>query len=286
MKTKTLPSKKSSPAIAVAGDESPHFEIPPQNGRLVVVTGTGGLGYETALSLAGAGADVILAGRNAAKGQDAIERIRAAHPEAQISFEELDLANLASVSDFAGRYANAHSSLDVLVNNAGVMMPPKRQKTADGFELQFGTNYLGHYALTAHLLPLLVNGHQPRVVNVSSLAHRSGAIHFDDLQWERRYKPWEAYCQSKLAMLLFALELQRRSEANGWGLMSNAAHPGYARTELIANGPGLQGFLPKISLLLKPLSQSAADGALPTLLAAASPEAEGGATTGLTDFTR
>jgi NAD(P)-dependent dehydrogenase (short-subunit alcohol dehydrogenase family) len=162
-----------------------------------------------------------------------------------------------------------------LINNAGVMALPKRQTTADGFETQFGINYLGHYALTARLLPLLRRGHQPRVVNLSSLAHRSGKIDFDDLQGAKSYNPFKAYCQSKLAMLIFALELQRRSNAAGWGLMSNAAHPGFARTDLMANGPGTEGLMGLFGKILQPIaSQSAAAGALPTLYAATSPQAE------------
>jgi NAD(P)-dependent dehydrogenase (short-subunit alcohol dehydrogenase family) len=181
------------------------------------------------------------------------------------------------VAGFAARFAAAHVSLDLLINNAGVMALPKRQTTADGFEMQFGTNYLGHYALTAHLLPLLRRGNQPRVVNLSSLAHRSGAIDFDDLQGAKSYNPFKAYCQSKLAMLMFALELQRRSNAAGWGLLSNAAHPGYALTDLIANGPGTRGLLGQLGKILQPFaSQSAAEGALPTLFAATSPEARPG----------
>ena len=214
-------------------------DIPPQIGRTVVITGaTGGLGYETALALAGAGATVVLTGRNDIKGRNALERIRAEYPKADVSHETLDLASLASVADFAGRFAISRPSLDLLINNAGVMALPKRRATLDGFEMQFGTNYLGHYALTARLLPQLRRGFKPRVVNLSSLAHRSGAIDFGDLQSERSYRPWRAYGQSKLAMLMFALELQRRSNAAGWGLMSNAAHPGFARTDLIPNGPG------------------------------------------------
>jgi NAD(P)-dependent dehydrogenase (short-subunit alcohol dehydrogenase family) len=253
-------------------------DIPPQSGRTAVITGaTGGLGYETALALAGAGATVVLTGRNAAKGDAALTRIRAVYPEASIRYEHLDLASLAAIGDFVERFARSNASIDLLINNAGVMMLPKRQTTADGFELQFGTNYLGHFALTAQLLPLLRKGRQPRVVNLSSLVHRSGAIHFDDLQWERRYKPYGAYGQSKLAMLMFALELQRRSDAGGWGLMSNAAHPGYARTDLIANGPGDTWFQKLAKATFEPLaSQSAADGALPTLFAATSSEAKGG----------
>ena len=253
-------------------------DIPSQDGKTAVITGaTGGLGYETALALAGAGAAVVLTGRNDAKGQDAIQRIRGQFPDAKISYETLDLASLASVADFAARFAAAHASLELLINNAGVMALPKRQTTADGFEMQFGTNYLGHYALTAHLLPLLRRGNQPRVVNLSSLAHRSGAIDFDDLQGAKSYNPFKAYCQSKLAMLMFALELQRRSNAAGWGLLSNAAHPGYALTDLIANGPGTRGLLGQLNKILQPFaSQSAAEGALPTLFAATSPQAQPG----------
>jgi NAD(P)-dependent dehydrogenase (short-subunit alcohol dehydrogenase family) len=253
-------------------------EIPPLNGKTAVITGaTGGLGYETALALAGAGAEVILTGRNEAKGRHALEKIRSEFPKARITYENLDLTKLASVADFVARFAAAHASLDLLVNNAGVMALPERQVTADGFEMQFGTNYLGHYALTAHLLALLRRGDKPRVVNLSSLAHRPGAIDFDDLQGARSYNPWKAYCQSKLAMLMFALELQRHSDLAGWGLMSNAAHPGYARTDLIPNGPGASGLLWQVSKALRPfVSQSAAEGALPTLFAATSPEAKPG----------
>jgi NAD(P)-dependent dehydrogenase (short-subunit alcohol dehydrogenase family) len=252
-------------------------DIPSQAGKLAVVTGaTGGLGYQTALGLAQAEAEVVLTGRNDAKGREAISKIRRQLPDAKISFEALDLANLASVADFARRFAATHASLDLLINNAGVMALPTRQTTDDGFETQFGTNYLGHYALTAQLLPLLRSAHQPRVVNLSSIAHRTGFIHFSDLQGERLYSPWKAYNQSKLAMLMFALELQRRSDAAGWNLMSNAAHPGWARTDLFANGPGF-GLISFASQLAAPLfSQSAESGALPTLFAATSPQAEGG----------
>jgi NAD(P)-dependent dehydrogenase (short-subunit alcohol dehydrogenase family) len=251
-------------------------DIPSLNGKTAVITGaTGGLGYETALALAGAGAAVVLTGRNEAKGLHALQAIRSQFPNARIVYENLDLANLASVADFSKRFAAAHASLDLLVNNAGVMALPQRQVTSDGFEMQFGTNYLGHYALTAHLLPQLRRGNQPRVVNLSSLTHRWGAIHFDDLQGARSYSPQKAYSQSKLAMLMFALGLQRCSDAAGWGLMSNAAHPGYARTDLIANGPGASGLLWQLNKALRPfVSQSAAEGALPTLFAATSPEAK------------
>jgi len=254
--------------------------IPSQTGRLAVVTGaTGGLGYETALALSGAGAHVILAGRNSDKGRDALARIRAELPAALVEFELLDLASLASIAEFSTRLTRQHHSVEILINNGGVMSLPTRQLSRDGFELQFATNYLSHFALTAHLLPLLRRG-RARVVSLSSVAHRQGAIDFADLQGERRYVPWRAYCQSKLAMLMFALELQRRSDSQGWGLTSNAAHPGWARTELINNGPasnGKRGLLWQLSALLAPvLSHSAAAGALPTLFAATAPQAVGG----------
>ena len=249
-------------------------DIPPQTNKVAIVTGTGGLGYETALELARAGARVVLAGRNAAKGRESVDKVRTEVKDAQITFEDLDLASLASVADFAGRMAAAHPAIDLLINNAGVMAPAKRQTTADGFELQFGTNHLGHFALTAYLLPRLRAAAQPRVVNVASSVANAGMINFLDLQSERRYSPWRAYAQSKLANLLFTLELQRRSVGGAWGLTALAAHPGYARTELIANGPGAN----PLSDLLAPIAgQSPAAGALPTLMAVTAPDAKGGA---------
>ena len=250
-------------------------EIPSQRGKLAVITGaTGGLGYETAVALAGAGAEVLVTGRNAEKGSVAIERIKRAVPSANVRFEALDLASLASVRAFAAKMVANGQPLDLLLNNAGVMDLPARRLTEDGFEMQFATNHLGHFALTALLLPLLRRGQSPRVVNVSSLAHRGGEIEFDNLQAEREYRSWPAYQQSKLANLLFTLELQRRSDAYGWGLMSNAAHPGFARTDLIPNGPGTGGVKGiAMKLLGSFLSHSAAAGALPTLFAAAAPEA-------------
>jgi len=254
-------------------------DIPSQAGRCAVITGaTGGLGYESALALAVAGAEVVLTGRNADKGNAALQRIRTQHPSAKIRYEHLDLASLKSIADFASRFGRNCDTLDLLINNGGVMMPPARKVTADGFELQFGTNYLAHFALTRELLPALGKARPARVVNVSSLAHRRGAIHFEDLQWQHHYRTWASYGQSKLAMLMFAFELQRRSDAAHWGLLSVAAHPGYARTNIISNGPGTDGWLQRIGLLIQPLvSQSAADGALPTLFAATAPQARGGA---------
>lgn len=257
-------------------------DIPRQDGRVAIVTGAaGGLGYETALALARAGAQVVLAGRNAARGQAAVGRLVAKIPAATVRFGMLDLASLASVAAFAGQMAAEYPKIDVLVNNAGVMALPTRQTTSDGFEMQLGTNYLGHFALTAHLLAQLRAG-AARVVNLSSLAHTRGRIDFDDLQAARRYSPWAAYSQSKLAMLLFSFELQRRSAAGGWGVASIAAHPGWASTELFAKGPtagtGLMPLLWRVLPLFVPLlGQSAAAGALPTLFAATSPDAKAGA---------
>jgi NAD(P)-dependent dehydrogenase (short-subunit alcohol dehydrogenase family) len=255
---------------------STQAEIPSQLGRTAVVTGaTGGLGYETALVLAKAGSEVILTGRDDRKGRSAIEKISREVTAAKVSYEHLDLASLASVADFAQRM-HARHSVDLLINNAGVMALPRRQTTADGFEMQFGTNHLGHFALTARLMPLLRRASGPRVVSVSSLAHRTGFVDFDDLQGARVYSPWKAYGQSKLATLMFALELQRRSDAAGWNLISNAAHPGFARTGLFASGPG--GLLSLATDLAAPFfGHSAADGALPILFAATSPEARPGA---------
>ena len=251
-------------------------DIPSQLGRSAVVTGaTGGLGYETALALARAGAEVVLTGRDDRKGQAAIERIGREALGARVSYERLDLASLASIADFAERM-QSRPSLDMLIDNAGVMALPRRQVTADGFEMQFGTNYLGHFALTARLLPLLRRASAPRVVCVSSLAHRAAFIDFNDLQGQRIYSPWKAYGQSKLAMLMFALELQRRSEKAGWNVAAIAAHPGFARTGLFASGPGGLTSLAS-DLAASFFGQSAADGARPILFAATSPNAKPGA---------
>jgi NAD(P)-dependent dehydrogenase (short-subunit alcohol dehydrogenase family) len=254
-------------------------DIPDQTGRLAIVTGaTGGLGLETALDLAGAGAEVVLAGRNPAKGSDALAVIRGRYREANVRFEQVDLADLSSVEAFADRMLAAGRPIDILINNAGVMALPTRQTTADGFEMQFGTNYLSHFALTARLLPLL-KAAGARVVQLASIAHKGGRIRLDDLNYERGYRPWPVYQQSKLAMLMFAIELQRRSDAGGWGLTSIAAHPGYAHTDLIANGPGTgAGALYRwgVGIFERIAGHSAAEGALPTLMAATLPTATPG----------
>lgn len=254
-------------------------DIPDQSGKLAIITGaTGGLGLETALALAQAGAEVILAGRNPVKGRTAEKLIRQQHASANVRFERADMADLASIQNFSDRMLATGRPVDILVNNAGIMAPHHRGTTADGFELQLGTNYLSHFALTARLLPLL-SAAKARVVQLSSFGHRTGAIQLDDLNYEQGYTPFPVYSQSKLAMLMFALELDRQSNANGWGLTSVASHPGFARTDLFANGPAPEAniffrtIIPVAKLLM---GQSAAAGALPTLMAATMPGVKGG----------
>jgi NAD(P)-dependent dehydrogenase (short-subunit alcohol dehydrogenase family) len=251
-------------------------DIPSQRGRSAVITGTGGLGFESALALARAGCDIVIAGRNQEKGAAATASIRSRVPHALVRFERLDLASLKSVAAFGERLRNQRASLDLLINNAGVMVPPQRRETEDGFELQLGTNYLGHFALTGQLLPLLRAGNGARVITLSSVAARSGSIDFDDLNAKKRYRPMPVYSQSKLACLMFALELQRRSEANGWGLSSIGAHPGIARTDLLHNAPGRWSAMGLTRSLLWFLFQPGSQGALPTLFAATSPDAQPG----------
>lgn len=251
-------------------------DMRPQAGRTAVVTGAGGLGFETALALARAGAQTIVAGRNPTKGAEAVAKIHAEWPAADVRFELLDLASLTSISDFAARLRSQVKRLDLLVNNAGVMVPPVRRETADGFELQLGTNHLGHFALTGRLLPLLRDAEQSRVVSLSSVAARSGVIDLHDLNSEKSYSPMRAYSQSKLACLMFALELQRRSITAGWNVTSIAAHPGVARTDLLHNAPGRRSAMGIARSLLWFLFQPVAQGALPTLFAATAPDARPG----------
>ncbi|HEV7353758.1 MAG TPA: SDR family oxidoreductase [Brevundimonas sp.] len=259
-------------------------DVPDQTGRRIIVTGANsGTGFETARVLAARGADLVLAVRNPGKGEAARAAILRETPAATVRVEQLDLASQVSVAGAAARLLAEGRPIHVLINNAGVMALPTRQESPDGHELQLATNVLGHFALTARLLPLLQAG-QARVVQLSSVAHRQGRIHLDDLNLTSGYTPWKAYAQSKLAMLMFALELDRRSAAANWGLTSVAAHPGYARTDLIGNGPlasasGLAraGFRYVYRPFLEPLvSHSQADGALPILLAATGPVESGG----------
>jgi NAD(P)-dependent dehydrogenase (short-subunit alcohol dehydrogenase family) len=249
--------------------------IPDQSGRLAVVTGANsGLGEVTARELARAGARVVLACRNLQKGEAARRAIETAVGGAQLELEELDLASLDSVRAFAERFRGAHGRLDLLINNAGVMATPRR-RTADGFELQFGTNHLGHFALTGLLIGTMEGRDDARVVTLSSPAHRTGRIAFDNLGGERRYFRWRAYAQSKLANLLFTLELDRRLRAAGSTIRSLGAHPGYADTNLQFAGPPLVDRL--VMHVLNPvIAQSADMGALPTLYAATQPGLDGG----------
>jgi NAD(P)-dependent dehydrogenase (short-subunit alcohol dehydrogenase family) len=238
------------------------------SGKVIVVTGgNSGIGYEAALQFARKRARVVLACRDLGKARIAVDQIKAASPDAELDAMQLDLANLASVRGFTDAFHIQHRKLDVLCNNAGVMALPYRQ-TVDGFEMQFGTNHLGHFALTGLLLDLLLATDSSRVVTVSSGAHRMGRIRFDDLQWKTGYRKWFAYGQSKLANLLFTFELQRRIDAVG-----------YAATNLQAAGPRMQGssFLESLMDIGNRLfSQSAAMGALPTLYAATASEVRGG----------
>ncbi|HEX3962351.1 MAG TPA: SDR family oxidoreductase [Trebonia sp.] len=255
------------------------YAVPGQAGRLFVVTGANsGLGREAARRLAGAGAHVVLAVRTQAKGEQARAAILAEFPQAAIEVRRLDLADLGSVKEFAEGLIADGTPLDVLLSNAGVMTPPSRLTTADGFELQFGTNFLGHFALTLRLLPLLLAAAAPRVVTVSSMAARFGTIQFDDLQREHGYRPMSAYGQSKLADLLLAQQLAHVAIERGWNLMSNAAHPGYTRTNLLDAGAALRQPGRRRTLLhtlgkIPHPAQSVQSGTEPLLYAAASPDA-------------
>jgi NAD(P)-dependent dehydrogenase (short-subunit alcohol dehydrogenase family) len=248
-------------------------DIPDQTGRTAVITGANtGLGYETAAALAAKGARVVLAVRNLDKGQEAVRRIEQATPAARVELQQLDLTSLESIRAAAEQLKSTHDKLDLLINNAGVMFTPK-STTKDGFELQFGTNHLGHFAFTGLLLDRVLETPGSRIVTVSSVGHRfaRNGIRFDDLQWEQSYNRYLAYGQSKLANLMFTYELQRRLA--GTDTIAAAAHPGGSRTELTRNLPPLLG---AASGLLEPLFQDAAMGALPTLRAATDPGVLGG----------
>jgi NAD(P)-dependent dehydrogenase (short-subunit alcohol dehydrogenase family) len=248
-------------------------DIPDQTGRVAVVTGANtGLGYETATALAAKGAHVVIAVRNLEKGKAAADLIARANPGASVAIQELDLSALDSVRAAADQLRADYSSIDLLINTAGVMMPPK-STTKDGFELQFGTNHLGHFALTNLLLDRLVTTPGSRVVTVSSVGHRFArtGINFDDLQSDREYSRLRAYGQSKLANLMFTYELQRRLQ--GTNTIAVAAHPGGSKTELVRNLPPL---IAAAARLLEPVMQGADMGALPTLRAATDPGVIGG----------
>jgi len=254
-------------------------DLPDLSGKPIVVTGgNSGSGYEAAIQFARRQARVVLACRNMDKAHAAAERIAALAPGAPVEAMALDLSSLVSVRSFADAFKARNRMLHVLCNNAGVMAIPY-SRTADGFEMQFGTNHLGHFALTGLLLDRLLAADGARVVTVSSGAHKMGQIHFDDLKLEHGYGKWRAYGQSKLANLLFAYELQRRIEAAGAKLISVACHPGYAATNLQAMGPRMSGSAMMETLMglsNRLFAQSAAMGALPTLYAATAPELRGG----------
>lgn len=241
-------------------------DIPDQTGKTAVVTGANtGIGYETAKALAMKGAKVVLACRNNSKAEDAVKRIREESADVDISIGQLDLSSLDSVRQFAEKFQSEHQQLDLLINNAGLMFPPHEQ-TAEGFELQFGTNHLGHFALTGLLFGQLSDN--ARVVSLSSVAHRIGKIDFSNLNAEKGYSKVKAYAQSKLACLMFAYELQRRLERAGSSIISVAAHPGATSTDLVRHS--------RVSRLAIPFTQSAAAGALPTLRAACDMDVKGG----------
>ena len=246
-------------------------DVPDQTGRIVVVTGANsGIGRETARVLARKGAHVVLAVRDREKGEAARADITSSEPQAKVAVQHLDLASLKSVATFADEFGAAHQRLDLLINNAGVMVPPFGH-TADGFEQQFGINHLGHFALTGRLLALLRRTEGARVVTVSSLAHRFRALDFDNLNAEKGYSPWTAYGYSKLANLLFMRELQRRYHDGPDSLRSAAAHPGFTKTDL-------QRHTAMVRLMMKVpgMAQESLAGALPTLYAATAPDVAGG----------
>ena len=260
------------------------LEVPDLSGRFAVVTGANsGLGFCLAKRLAAAGADVVMAIRNKGKGEAAIAKIRRGVPTAKLTIRALDLSSLKSVAVLGDELAAQGRPIDILINNAGVMTPPQRQETEDGFELQFGANHLGHFALTAHLLPLLRAAEAARVVTVSSIAASQRNLDFDDTDARHGYRPMRSYGMAKLAQLMFAVELDRRSRHGGWGLTSNAAHPGLSKTNLLSGAsygrdkPTLQARLTQLTWRLLPFMWLEVDeGIKPTLYAAVSPDAEGG----------
>jgi NAD(P)-dependent dehydrogenase (short-subunit alcohol dehydrogenase family) len=254
-------------------------DIPSLKGKIAVVTGANsGLGFHAACELARKEAQVIMACRSVSRAQAALEQIRAEAPGAAVEILPLDLSSQESITCFVKAFQEKYTHLHILINNAGVMGIPLR-KTAEGFEMQFGTNHLGHFALTGRLLETLLNTPDSRVVTVSSMMHQLGVINFEDLMGEKKYDPWKAYSQSKLANLLFAYELQRKLSARGASTRSLGAHPGYSATHLQfvgaeMQGSGLQRWLNQVANTL--FAQPAAMGALPELYAATAPQAQGG----------
>lgn len=251
-------------------------DIPSQTGKVIIVTGANvGLGFESAKALAKKGAEVVLAVRTVSKGEAAAQQIRIEDPAATVHVMELNLANLASISTFAETFKSQFNRLDVLMNNAGVMATPE-SKTDDGFELQFGTNHLGHFALTGQLLDVLLTTPDSRVVNVSSLAAENGEMHFDDLMFEQDYHRFDAYGQSKLANLLFTLGLQQHFDAIGTDTIAVAAHPGVANTELSRGMIGIDWLRSGLKGISQFFLASSEEGALSQLRAATDPSVSAG----------
>jgi len=262
------------------------YTVHNQTGRRFVITGSNsGTGKEAAKRIAGAGGSVVMAVRTPEKGEAAREEIRRQYPQADIEVRKVDLADLASVHSFASELIDEGKPIDVLVNNAGVMAPPKRMTTIDGYELQFGSNYLGPFALTNLLLPRILESSSPRVATMSSIAASFGKIHFDDLQWTSGYRPMLAYGQSKLADMLLGMRLAELSKERGWKLLSTIAHPGFTRTNLQTAGANLGRATPKAQNN-RPIipSQDVEQGVEPLLFAAADPGAQQGAYYGPSRF--
>lgn len=269
--------------MTLCADVTRSYQVPDQSGRTIVVTGANsGTGLEASHRFAQAGARVVMAVRNAAKGEAAASAVRERHPGADVEVRIVDLSSLASVRSFADGLARDHNRVDTLLNNAGVMTPPERIETEDGFELQIGSNFLGPFALTNQVLPLLLASPSPRVVTIGSGMANMGRIDLDDLSWERRrYRPEAAYAQSKLADIHLFRHLARTASARGWPLVSAGAHPGYTKTNLqtagasLGQGRSLMSRLTSLEGLLP--SQEPEQGAEPMLLAAADPGVVGGA---------
>ncbi|MDX3103540.1 SDR family oxidoreductase [Nonomuraea angiospora] len=261
----------------------PDITVPDLSGKLAVVTGASdGVGLGLATRLAAAAAEVVMPVRNRRKGEAAVAKIKQQYPDAAVSLRELDLSSLGSVAALGDTLRGENRPIHILVNNAGVMTPPDRQTTAEGFELQFGSNHLGHFALVSHLLPLLRAG-RARVTSQISIAANENAINWDDLNWERSYHARRAYSQSKIAFGLFGLELHRRSQAAGWGITSNISHPGVAPTNLLAAHPEMGRAKDTVGVrVIRALSRSGVllgtveTAVLPALFAATSPDARGG----------
>lgn len=263
-------------------ESQPRFatNFPPEVGKLAVVTGsTTGIGFEIALALACAGADVIVTGKHSADGHEALARIRPLAPHALVRFEKLDLESLGSVADFTRRLIRAGRPIDLLINNASTLVLLQRELTTDGFERHLASNFLGHFALTAQLLQLLRSSKQPRIVQLTSTGRHHGQIELEDLQLENGYTPLRAYSQSKLAMMIFALELQRRSDAQGWGLSGSSAQPIGAKAALIANATEVTGSLGWYRRTLGFSPDQLQGGVLEALLESSGQMEEEGATT-------